>query len=267
MHDLDAEFESLLRGACLKAAGIGASSALTGSLPGAGILLRFVLGELADIAAIKALQEGLIESTLTLYGLDIPAVVRKPLLAQISALGAGASISVDALGRSLLTRAGGKIGGAVLNRVVPITAVITSAMGNAATTYAIGKRAQAFAKLRQAPLDNVADAVRAFTGVDERRVWEWTMDATRQTVGRLGNVLRRAANKAVDTARDAAGAARDAAGAAVRTAADKVKRTVRRKAPTPVAAAPAKKKRATSVAVKKTGRGVTRRKAKAAEES
>lgn len=260
VRDLDAEFESLLRNACLKAAGIGASSALAGTLPGAGILLRFVLGELADIAAIKALQENLIESTLELYGIDLPTSVRKPLLAQISALGAGASIGVDALGRTLLARVGGAVGGAVISRVVPLTAVFTSALGNAATTYAIGKRAQAFARLRQAPLDNVADAIRAFTGVDERRLWDWTLAATKETVGKFGSVLRRAANSAVDTAKHAADVAvdtaRSAAGAAVRKARD----TVRPKAKAEAAKPEAKAKPARKSAAKTARKSVAKKK-------
>ncbi|UXI69751.1 hypothetical protein [Tahibacter amnicola] len=192
-RDKEAEFQSLLRTACLKAAGVGAVSALAGAIPGAGTLLRFTLGEIADIAAITAIQEKLIEDTLTLYDLPMPEALRKPLIAQISALGAGASIGVDALGRKLFNIYGKKLGATVLGRVAPIASVLTSALGNASTTYAIGRRAQAFAKVGSAPVDSVADALRAFTGVDERKVWEWSVAATKETLGTLGGVLSRVA--------------------------------------------------------------------------
>lgn len=184
----DAQFQALLRTACVKAAGVGALSALVGAIPGAGVLLRFAIGELADAAAVSAIQEKLIEDTLSLYELPLPDALRKPLIAQISALGAGASLGVDAIGRRILGRFGSKLGGSVFGRVAPIVGVLTSALGNAATTYAIGRRAESFAKMGAAPADSLADAFRAFTGLDERRVWEWSVAATKEALGTLGRV-------------------------------------------------------------------------------
>ena len=67
------------------------------------MLLRFALGEVADVAALTAIQEQLIEDTLALYDLPpLPDKLRRPLVKQITTLGAGASVSVDALGRRLL---------------------------------------------------------------------------------------------------------------------------------------------------------------------
>lgn len=186
--DRDEQFHALLRTACIKAAGIGALSALVGAIPGAGVLLRFTLGELVDVAAVTAIQEQLIEDTLSLYELPLPDALRKPLIVQISSLGAGASIGVDALGRTLLGRFGSKLGGPVFGRVVPLIGVMTSAIGNAATTYAIGRRAEAFAKMGAAPADTLSDVFRAFTGVDERRIWEWSLAATKEALSTVGRV-------------------------------------------------------------------------------
>lgn len=187
-NDRDVRFQAMLRTACVKAAGVGALSALVGAIPGAGVLLRFALGELADIAAVSAIQEKLIEDTLALYELPLPEPLRKPLIAQISALGAGASVGVDAIGRRILGRFGSKLGGTVFGRVAPLVGVLTSALGNAATTYAIGRRAEAFAKMGAAPADSLVDAFRAFTGVDERRVWEWSVTATKEALGTIARV-------------------------------------------------------------------------------
>lgn len=187
-NDRDARFQALLRAACVKAAGVGALSALVGAIPGAGVVLRFALGELADVAAVSAIQEKLIEDTLALYELPLPEPLRKPLIAQISALGAGASLGVDAIGRRILGRFGSKLGGTVFGRVAPLVGVLTSALGNAATTYAIGRRAEAFAKMGAAPADSLVDAFRAFTGVDERRVWEWSVAATQEALGTIARV-------------------------------------------------------------------------------
>ncbi|MEO8671180.1 MAG: hypothetical protein ABI411_07675 [Tahibacter sp.] len=197
LRDRDDEFQGMLRNACLKAAGVGALSALAGVIPGTGILLRFALGEIADMAALNAIQEKLIEDTLALYELPLPEPLRTPLIRQISALGAGASVSVDALGRRLLSRFGSKLGGKVLGpvlgRIAPVAAVLTSALGNAAMTYAIGRRAQAFAKLGEAPVTSLSEAIRAFTGVDERKLWNWSVTATKDALGSVGSVLSRVA--------------------------------------------------------------------------
>lgn len=189
--DRDARFQALLRTACVKAAGVGALSALVGAVPGAGVLLRYALGELADMAAVGAIQEKLIEDTLALYELPLPEALRKPLITQISALGAGASVGVDALGRRLLGRFGSKLGGGVFSRVAPLVGVLTSALGNAATTYAIGRRAEAFAKMGVAPAESLVDAFRAFTGLDERRVWEWSVSATKEALATVGRVTEK----------------------------------------------------------------------------
>lgn len=187
-EERDAQFQALLRAACVKAAGVGALSALIGAVPGAGLLLRFSLGELADAAAVGAIQEKLIEDTLALYELPLPDALRKPLIAQISALGAGASLGVDAIGRRILGRFGRAFGGTLFGRVAPVVGILSSAIGNAATTYAIGRRAESFAKMGAAPADSLADALRAFTGLDERRVWEWSVTATQEALGVVGRV-------------------------------------------------------------------------------
>jgi hypothetical protein len=77
--------------------------------------------------------------------------------------------------------------------------VVSSAFANAAVTYAIGKRAQAVARLRHAPITGMPDAVRAFTGVDERRLFAWSLAAARDALTRLtravGNLAGKAGNR------------------------------------------------------------------------
>jgi hypothetical protein len=81
----------------------------------------------------------------------------------------------------------------VASRVIPLTAIATSALSNAVITYTIGKRAQAVARLRDAPLRGVPDVVRAFTGVDERRVYAWTVAALKNALRLTGRSLGRLA--------------------------------------------------------------------------
>ena len=63
---------------------------------------------------------------------------------------------------------------------------MTSALTNAAITYTVGKRAQAVAKSGGTEVPGV---VQAFTGLDERRVFEWTMNAIKGSTGALSNTF------------------------------------------------------------------------------
>jgi hypothetical protein len=92
--------------------------------------------------------------------------------------------------RALLKRSVGQFGTYVAVRVVPLTSIASSAFANAMVTYAVGKRAQAVAKLRDAPITGMPDALRAFSGVDERRVLDWTVEAMKSSFALVSGTLR-----------------------------------------------------------------------------
>jgi hypothetical protein len=186
----DAEFLALLRRKCLRAASVGALTAAGESIPGLSRVLGFVFGELLDARFLSEIQRELIDDTFKLYGLDLPKPVHDALVAKVQVLGASASIASDAVIRQLLKRSVGRFGVIGLG-LVSLTSIASSAFSNAMVTYAVGKRAQAVAQLHDAPITALPAALRAFSGVDERRVLEWTVEATRSSLERVGSVLRR----------------------------------------------------------------------------
>src|SRR5690242_10066120 len=169
----DAHFVALLRRKCMRAATIGALTAAAESLPGFGKALSLIFGELLDVEMLAGVQRELIEETFALYELELPAAIQVTLVRQVQLAGSAASAASDALTRGILRRALSSISSLVARRAVPVAAVVSSAFANAAVTYAVGKRAQAVARLRDAPISGMPDAVRAFTGVDERRLFAW----------------------------------------------------------------------------------------------
>lgn len=199
----DAQFLALLRRQCLRAASIGALTAAGESIPGLSSVLGLLFGELLDAKLLGNLQRELIEQTLVIYGVELPAAVRGPLVSRVQMLGTGASVASDAMLRQLVRRSFGSLGRFVVARVVPLTAIASSAFSNAAVTYALGKRAQAVAKLRNAPLAALPDALRAFSGVDERRLIDWTIEATRSSIGTIGGALKWLVRKPAKTAKKA----------------------------------------------------------------
>lgn len=185
----DAAFLALLRRKCLKAASIGALTAAGEAIPGLSSVLGLVFGELVDVRFLAKVQRELIEETFAIYGFDVSDSVRAALVERVQLLGTGASVVSDAVVRQLIRRSLGGLGGLVTRRVLPIASIASSAFSNAWVTYALGKRAQALAQLQGAPLDRLPDALRAFSGVDERRVLDWTVEATTATFRKIGDAL------------------------------------------------------------------------------
>jgi hypothetical protein len=186
----DDEFVALLRRKCLRAATVGAFTAAGEAIPGLSRVLGFVFGELLDARFLAQIQRELIEETFTLYELELPVPVRETLVGHVQLLGTSASVAGDAVVRQLLKRSVGRIGSLIASRVLPLTSIASSAFSNAMVTYAVGKRAQAVAQLHGEPIKGVPDALRAFSGVDERRVLDWTIEATKSALGQIGSALK-----------------------------------------------------------------------------
>jgi len=187
----DAEFLALLRKQCLSAASVGALTAAGELIPGLSRVLGLVFGELLDAKVLANIQRHLIEKTFAIYGLELPKPVHEVLVGRVQMIGTSASVAGDALVRVLLKRTVGQFGTFVAARVVPLTSIASSAFANAMVTYAVGKRAQAVAKLRDAPITGMPDAVRAFSGVDERRVLDWTVEAMKSSFALVSDTLRK----------------------------------------------------------------------------
>jgi hypothetical protein len=180
-----ARFTALLRRKCMRAATIGACTAAAESLPGFGKVLGLVFGELLDVEMLAGVQRELIEETFDLYELNLPTAVRNALVRKVQLVGSAASVAGDALTRGLLHRVLRRVGSLVAARAVPVAAVVSSAFANAAVTYAIGKRAHAVARLRDSPIAAMPDAVRAFTGLDERRLFTWSVAAAKDALAKI----------------------------------------------------------------------------------
>jgi len=189
----DAQFVALLRRKCMRAASIGALTAAAESLPGFGKALSLVFGELLDVEMLAGVQRELVEETFQLYGLELPAAMQNALVRKVQLAGSAASVAGDALARGILHRALRRVGSLVAARVVPVAAVFSSALANATVTYAIGKRAQAVARLRESPIAGMPDALRAFTGLDERRVFTWSLAAAKDALSAITKAVGRAA--------------------------------------------------------------------------
>ena len=189
--DRDAQFVALLRRKCTRAAITGALTAAIEAIPGLGTVIGYVFGELLDAQFLSRVQRELVEETFRLYALELPAPLHNELVNRVQTLGTSASIAGDALIRGVARRAAERAGSAVTKRFLPIASIASSAITNASVTYAIGKRAQAIAKWRDRPITGMPDVMRAFSGVDERRIVDWSTEAVKTSLGLVSDTLKR----------------------------------------------------------------------------
>ncbi len=192
----DKAFRALLRRKCLRAASIGALTSVTDIVPGVSRVLGLLFGELLDAKLLSNVQRELVEETLGLYAVALPAAEHQALIKRMQWAGGGGATAVDAMGRRALSKLSARLGGGIARRLAPFAAALSSALSNAAITYAIGKRAQLAARSNGTALHSMPETLRALTGVDERRILEWSLHAVKELIKPLRYVIGRRKNKA-----------------------------------------------------------------------
>lgn len=190
----DAELEELHRllvqSKCLQAGAIGALSAVVELVPGAGKLAGVFLGPVIDTATVTALQAELVLETFALYDLDLGDAGERFAILAIAATNVGATHASSIVAKLLKRYAGALIGGFVLKRALPIAKIATVATKNIALTYAIGMRAQAVARFRNAELDEWPKLMRQVTNIDESTLVEWATSAARTAIDQVQDSAR-----------------------------------------------------------------------------
>jgi hypothetical protein len=192
-ESLDRQFEALLRWKCTLAALVGALTAAIEAIPGLGRVLGLIFGEMLDAQFLSRIQRELVEETFALYSLKLPPPLHDELIRRVQTVGASASIAGDMLLRNVLQRLGGRAGNMLTRGLAPLIGIVSSAVSNASVTYAIGKRAQVVAKWKDSPITGMPDVLRTFSGIDERRVLDWSVDAVKNSLDLIGDALRRLA--------------------------------------------------------------------------
>lgn len=190
----------LVQSKCLKA---GAVAALASSVPrlplvsaGAGALL----GDLADRDSLIHLQADLVLELFALHEVNLPAPAERMAVLAIAATQMSQASAGDALVKSIERVSRNVLGGFLLRRALPIADIASQTATAIATTYAIGQRASAIAKLRDAELNEWPDLLRAVSGIDERQLtrfataasktaFEQVADSTRAWMDRLGQFV------------------------------------------------------------------------------
>lgn len=180
----------LVQSKCLQAGAIGALSAVVELVPGAGKLAGVFLGSVIDIGTVTALQSELVIETFALYDVELGDAGERFAILAIAATNVGATHASSIVAKLLKRYAGAVIGGFVLKRALPIAKIATVATKNIALTYAIGMRAQAVAKFRDADLEEWPKLMRQVTNIDESTLVEWATSAARTAIDQVQESAR-----------------------------------------------------------------------------
>lgn len=180
----------LVQSKCLQAGAIGALTTMVDLVPGGGKVAGVVLGPLVDVATVTALQAELVIETFVLYEVELGEAGERFAILAIAATNVGATHASSIVARLLKRYAGALIGGFVLKRALPVTNIATVATKNIALTYAIGMRAQAVARFRDADLDDWPKLMRQVTHIDESTLVEWATSAARTAIDQVQDSAR-----------------------------------------------------------------------------
>lgn len=175
----------LVQSKCLQAGAIGALSAVVELVPGAGRVAGVFLGAALDIGTVTLLQSELVLETFALYDVELGDAGERFAILAIAATNVGATHASSIVAKLLKRYAGALIGGFVLKRALPVTKIATVATRNIALTYAIGMRAQAVAKFRDADLEEWPKLMRQVTNIDESTLVEWATSAARTAIDQV----------------------------------------------------------------------------------
>lgn len=183
--DRDELHRLLVQSKCLQAGAIGALSAVVELVPGAGKLAGVFLGSMIDVGTVTALQSELVLETFALYEVELGDAGERFAILAIAATNVGATHASSIVAKLLKRYAGALVGGFVLKRALPVAKIATVATKNIALTHAIGMRAQAVAKFRDAELDEWPKLMRQVTNIDESTLVEWATGAARTAIDQV----------------------------------------------------------------------------------
>ena len=183
----DALHKKLVYNNCLQAGVVGAVSGMAGLVPVLGRVAQTVLGPLADAALVTTLQAELVAETFALYDMDMPDHTERMAVLAVAATNIGAASVSKQAAKAVATQAAKLIGGTLARRAMPVVGVATTAAANIGITYLIGMRAQALAKMKDAPLEDWPDLIRGVTSLDERKLAQWAAEAARNAIDSVGD--------------------------------------------------------------------------------
>jgi hypothetical protein len=185
----DRRFNLIVHTACLKAGSAAAISALTSKVPLLGRLAPLLLGSIVDTAAVARIHQQLIRDTLDLYDLELSELEEQGVILLATAANLGARQLSKQMVDQIIKQLGGRYLQPVATRMLPLASLVTDIASAVASTYAVGKRAQVLCNLPGAGARNLGELLRGLSGIDQRRLFNWSGEALKLALLPFKSVL------------------------------------------------------------------------------
>jgi hypothetical protein len=171
---IDDLLPGIIRNKCMQAGAVGALAALGRAVPGLATVQKVAFGTAMDAALTAKLQAELVHEIFALYRLRLSADEERALLLLVATLSSGTVKAAEKAANAFAAKLARKYGGALLERVLPVAGILSHSAANVLATYAVAKRAQTIARLRDPESGDVSDLLRGITGIDESKLLDWT---------------------------------------------------------------------------------------------
>lgn len=185
----DRRFNLMLQTACLKAGSAAAITAITAKVPLLGRLAPVLIGTVTETLALGRIHQQLVRDTLDLYDLELSELEERGVILLATAGNLGAQQLSKAMTEQIVKQLGGRYLSLLATRALPIASLMSEVAAAIASTYAVGKRAQALCNLPGTGARNLGELLRGLSGIDQRRLFAWSGEALKLALAPFRGVM------------------------------------------------------------------------------
>lgn len=189
--------DTLIRQKSMKTGAVGAVTSGASAIPGLGTMVSLTFGVAADIGMTFKLQAELVLEIAAVYQRQLTPMEKRNAVLLITGISAGANQALSKAGTKIAQKATERLAQKSMLKAVPGLGVAASAGTNILTTYIIGQRANAYFSLGPESVGDWAESVRALSGVDERKIIAWLVEAVENAWHTLGQSLQNVAKAVI----------------------------------------------------------------------
>lgn len=182
-------FNLLLQTTCMKAGSAAAISAITAKVPLLGRLAPVLIGTVTETLALGRIHQTLVREIIDLYDLELSELEERGVILLATAGNLGAQQLSKAMTEQIVKQLGGRYLRLLATRALPIASLMSEIAAAIASTYAVGKRAQALCNLPGTGARNLSELLRGLSGIDQRRLFSWTGEALKLALAPFRSVL------------------------------------------------------------------------------
>jgi uncharacterized protein (DUF697 family) len=194
--------ERLIRHKCRDTAVVGATTSSVALIPGLGTITSFALGVATDFGITFKMQAELVLEIAAVYNHQLSPEEKRRVVLLVTGLSVGATTLAHRAGQGISNRVTTRLASKYVTRALPFVGMAASAGTNAAMTYMIGKRAQAYFSLGPEALADWRATAQAITGLDRqslasgaKKVGSTAVSATKGITQKAGSLITRRRNK------------------------------------------------------------------------